>query len=234
MGACVAERGDQLALVDAELADLDAQLAQLGLQLSTGVRSSLQSFYTKWGDIEMRLQPATPIPLMGLVLLKPEQWEERLGMLVLRDGQLLPGPYVRAISTRAPIFAESKPEQTKDAKVDTVRYRYEYQRVAPQQLTGHLGRQVRITTQEGLVRRGRLYAAGAGEASVEQRLSGGRMVAHIPLRDIRSAEVRVAVRVEPEEPEEDAAASGVLPAPERESEGEHTGQAEASTEPEGQ
>jgi len=232
MGACVGEGQDMLQLIETELQQIDAGLQPLGLSLAFSARNALQSFYTKWGSIELRALPLSPVPLMGLLLLKPNQWEERLGISLLRDGLPLPGPYFVAASSTAPILmSPGTAEQAEPEPEPEPQYRFEYRAVSPAALSGHLGRQVRITTREGLSRSGRLYAAGSDEVSVETRLSGGRMVAHVAMRDIQAVEVRIPVRIEPEtEPEQGSDAPA---APEGEGQQEQTGQTEQATQQSG-
>ena len=72
-----------------------------------------------------------------------------------------------------------------------------YQSVAPGSLGQHIYREVRLQLRNQPERSGILVAVTNGQASVEQRINGGKFTAHVPLKDIVAATARFRVRVNP-------------------------------------
>ncbi|WP_456448572.1 hypothetical protein [Thiolapillus sp.] len=195
---CAKKRGlstEQYAELSAD--EMIRELSRNGIILGYGLTWALKNYVKNWGDLMVELSPPRPVGLLSLVNLPKRHLPEKLGLQLAINGQLVTDLYFSIHQgTLLPLGSSARSEK-KPVK-PRVQYRWEYQKVSPGRLSSYLDHLVRIRTLDGVIHEGRLISNGGNKISVQKKISGGKFVAHLSPANIRSVQVRVRVKVEPE------------------------------------
>lgn len=139
-----------------------------------------------WGSLEVSLVPPVPMHLVFLPFVPHEQLHRKLGLEVLVNGEPVEG--MRLGKVKSEVVSKRK-KAGEARRFGSIRKRWLYQDVKPANLLQYVGRKVKLQERGDLIRVGLLADVVDGEALVQQRLSGGKFVAHVPLKDVVKAEV---------------------------------------------
>ncbi len=195
---CAKKQGVSPEQYDERLADeILREYNREGIFLGYGLTRALKSFVKNWGELTVEFSPPSPVGLQSLVAMSRKEYPEKLGLQVVVNGELVTDYYF-SIRQGALLQGGSSARSEKKPAKPRVRYRWEYQKVSPARLSSYLDNLVRIQTLDGVIHEGRLISTGGNKISVQKRISGGKFVAHLSPANIRSAQVRVRVKVEPE------------------------------------
>lgn len=193
LGACAARLGQDVdTLRQALVNDTLAGLSRAGLQLGPGLRQAVWEYHRHGGDLRVSADPAQPINPMALLFAAPGALQQQLGLKVSVNGTPVTDTRFELRAANADELAlmlgETPPPRPSKPQTH---YRYVYHERPVASLTRHIGDQVRLHLNDGQpTRAGVLVAVKGGEARVEQRLHGGKITAHVALRDIARLEVR--------------------------------------------
>ena len=170
-------------------------LADNGIQLGRGLQQAVRSYYRNWGEIDIIIKPPVPLNLLTLMLRPPENIEETLGLQVAVNDQLLTDLGFTLNQSSNPFVPEV--QKKKKAPVVKPRYRTVWKEIPPSQLLRYRDRKVRLYIADRPARKGILIGVEGDVVFVEQRLTGGKFTAHVPMRKIYRAEANVMVRTNP-------------------------------------
>ncbi|WP_457675252.1 hypothetical protein [Thiolapillus sp.] len=168
-----------------------------GIMLGYGLTWALKKYVKNWGDLMIELSPPRPVGLATLMNLSRAELSEKLGLQLAINGQLVTDLYF-SINENAPLLRKSGSERRKRIIKPRIRYSWEYRKVAPARLSAYLDHLVRIRTADGVLHQGVLVGVDGRSISVQKKISGGKFIAHLARTNVRSAEVRVRVKIEPE------------------------------------
>ena len=183
----------------------------LGFVPGPGIRAALGRYMRQPGEIQVTAHPPASLDPSTLALYKPEDIVSLLGLNVTVNGQPLQDlsfamPQVATHASTVPDWIaemyrqtptdgeaqESSPDAEHHARPTPAEPKRVKRFLAVEigELKHYVGSDVRLyTTQGGKPRQGVLVSLQNGEASVEQRVSGGNITSHTPLADIEKAEV---------------------------------------------
>lgn len=169
-----------------------AELSKVGLQLGDGLRTALELYHEEWGDLRIAAEPPAPLNLMKLLFAEPGDWQRLLGVRVAVNRMQVQDLSFELRPANADelavLLGEEPPRRPLEPKD---RYRYVYRDRPVGSLADHVGAEVRLyLVDDQPMRAGYLVGISGGQARVEQRLHGGKITAHVALRDIRRLEVR--------------------------------------------
>ena len=170
-------------------------LADNGIELGQGLEQAVRSYYGDWGEIDIIVKPPTPLNLLTLMLRPPENIEETLGLQVAVNDQLLTDLGFTLNQSTNPFIPEA--QEKNKAPVVKPRYRMVWKEILPSQLLQYRDRKVRLHVADRPVRKGILMDIKGNTVLVEQRVTGGKFTAHVPMRKIYRAEANVMVRTNP-------------------------------------
>ncbi|HHI77408.1 MAG TPA: hypothetical protein ENJ94_09560 [Gammaproteobacteria bacterium] len=179
------------AFVEAQIAEAHRQQAAAGVTLGERLQQALDDYSRNWGELRLSIRPAEPLPMLRLATTEPERLVQTLGLRLTLNGQpvqpleLHIDPQRLAGEPPGEAGAELSPPPAPRG------YRLE-RRFVPAgvgNLGDLLGRKVRIWPKGDPVREGVLIAVVDGDALVEQLMSGGKVVAYVPLKKIERIEV---------------------------------------------
>lgn len=170
-------------------------MADNGIQLGRGLEQAVRSYYRNWGEIDIIVKPPTPLNLLVLMLNPPGNIEETLGLQVVVNDQLLTDLGFALNQSTIPFSPEA--EKKKKAPVIKPRYRMVWKEIPPSQLLQYRDRNVRLYIGDRPARKGILVGIEGDAVLVEQRVTGGKFTAHVPMRKIYRAEASVRVRTNP-------------------------------------
>ena len=170
-------------------------LADNGIELGQGLEQAVRSYYRDWGEIDIIVKPPTPLNLLTLMLRPPENIEETLGLQVAVNDQLLTDLGFTLNQSTNPFIPEA--QEKNKAPVVKPRYRMVWKEILPSQLLQYRDRKVRLHVADRPVRKGILMDIKGNTVLVEQRVTGGKFTAHVPMRKIYRAEANVMVRTNP-------------------------------------
>ena len=176
------------------LGDMHNELRKLGISLGAGLRDAISSFYTDWGDIQVRMQPAEPLGMMNMMSLTPGNAVDVLGVSLFVNGQAVPDlqfafdpqqftQLQRQLSGQP---ASNIPSPELPRRVRIVR---KYEAVPVAMLNELIGEEVRVKPLGQPLREGVLVAVVQGEAVIEQRTYGGSFTAYVHRDNIEHLEV---------------------------------------------
>ena len=169
------------------------QLRRNGVIPGPDLESSLQRYVENWGSLEVSLVPPVPMSLVFLPFVPSEQLHQKLGLEVLVNGEPVKGLRLGEVQADA-VSVREQPQQARRFRL--VRKRWLYQKVDPSRLSHYIGHRVRLQEQGDPIRTGLLVDVTNGKALVQQRLSGGKFMAHLSLAELVKAEVFVLKEVE--------------------------------------
>ena len=193
---CAQARGISVAEFEEWAANnLIREFTENGVRLGSGLKFAIRDFYTNWGEIELVMSPPTPMNALALLFTPPQKLEETLGMQLIVNNRMITDLSFRVQKDGALFSRKDKKRQPPPPPKP--RYKLVYKSVSPGQLEQHINRDVRLQLRNQPERSGVLIAVSRGQASVEQRLNGGKFTAHVPLKDIVAAEARFRVRINP-------------------------------------
>jgi hypothetical protein len=203
LGHCAQQRGQtREAYVDSLFGGDREQLAQaLGMLPGPGISEALRTFLKQPDGIDISLRPPADLDVTTLHLYEPQDVA-----LMLNTNLSVNGSRVNDLSFEAlpastlfsqlPGFGASAEgeqalaQEQEAAAKPRPRIRIAYLETVVDELPNYVGRDVRIYMYKpDVVRTGELFAIEDGEATVIQRLHGGKMAVHVPLSEIRMAEV---------------------------------------------
>ena len=184
----------------------------LGFVPGPGIREALGRYMRQPGEISVTAYPPASLEPSTLAMYKPEDMVSLLGLNVTVNGQPLQDlsftmPEVSTSGSAVPdwiaeIYRQATvDDESAEAARDTQRQSRRDRPAEPKrvkrflpveigELKHYVGSDVRIyTTQGGKRREGILVSLQDGEASVQQRVGGGKITSHTPLADIKKAEV---------------------------------------------
>lgn len=217
LGYCSGQRGlTREAYIDSLFEGDKAQLAQaLAMIPGPGISEALKTFLKQPEEIEITLRPPADLDLPTLHLYEPQDVALMLNTSLMVNGKRvedlafeapsaalggssgsslfsqLPGFGGGAADDSQPMDQKSKAEMAKPKP----KIRVGYLETAVSELPNYIGRDVRLYMHApDLVRKGELSAITNGEATVIQRIHGGKMAVHVPLAEIRMAEVRRVIK----------------------------------------
>ena len=202
MGHCAKKRGQTVeAYIDSLFEGDDDQLAQaMGFIPGEGIREAMKRYLKEPGEVYISIRPPASGDFGSLAFYKPEDAVALLDPFVQVNGEAVSdlsfkiperpggmGPFGQlsgsdktASSGGASSTSSSKKARPKPRFIQT----------AVGKLGEHIGRDVRIyTNQTDTVRKGILVSIEGPDVNIEQRLYGGKMSVHVPLRVITKAEV---------------------------------------------
>ncbi len=204
---CAGKRGLSPEQYSELLADeIIHEMSRNGIILGYGLTGALKSYVKNWGNLLIELSPPRPVAMMSLMNLSRAELSEKLGLQLAINGRLVTDLYF-SIHENAPLLRKPGVKRKKRLIKPRIRYSWEYRGVSPGRLSSYLDHLVRIRTVSGVVHEGKLVAAGGNRISVQKKISGGKFIAHLMLKNIRSAQVRVKVKVEPEKSAAEEAAA---------------------------
>ncbi len=177
-------------------AGLMQNLADNGIILGRGLQLAVRSYYTNWGKIDFSAKPARPVNLLALMFKPPTNIQQTLGLQLAINDRTLTDLSFR-LQRGARLFSSSEPLKKKKPRAPKPRYQMIWKRVEPVKLQQHLDRKVKLYMADRILRTGILMGINGAMAEVEQRVSGGKLTAHVPLRNISRAEVEVRMRINP-------------------------------------
>ncbi len=196
---CAGKRGlspEQYSELLAE--EMIREMSRNGIILGYGLTWALKNYVKHWGDLMIELSPPRPLGMPSLMRLSRAELSEKLGLQLAINGQLVTDLYF-SIHEAAPLLRKQGDNTKQKVTKPRIRYRWEYRNVSPGRLHSYMDHLVRIRTVSGVVHEGKLVGTSDNRISVQKKISGGKFIAHLVPENIRSAQVRVKVKVEPEE-----------------------------------
>jgi len=200
--ACAGESGgspleyqEKLATHAAAGLDQIYAMEEVGQSLSQSVRA----FYQQWGDFYLTAHPASPIGMLNLLFMQPDELTQAMKISIRINNNpvqyLKPGPAQQSRERReeaslADLLGLESADK-KQAKTSAPRYRRQYVQVDFDDLNNHINEKVRVYTGEFPTRIGKLVKATKNEVSLEQSTHGGKFTAHILRDNVLRAEVRM-------------------------------------------
>ncbi len=195
---CAGKRGLSPEQYSELLADeIIREMSRNGVILGYGLTWALKNYVKHWGDLMIELSPPRPVGMVSLMKLSRAELSEKLGLQLAINGQLVTDLYF-SIQEDAPLLQKPGAKGKKKVAKPPVHYRWEYRNVSLGQLSSYLDHRVRIRTVSGVVHEGKLVGTSGNRISVQKKISGGKFIAHLMPKNIRSVQVRVKVKVEPE------------------------------------
>ncbi len=182
------------------------EMGRNGIILGYGLSWALKNYLKHWGNIMIELSPPRPVGMASLMNLSRAELSEKLGLQLAINGQLVTDLYF-SIQENAPLLRKSGGEGKKKAVKPLVRYKWEWRNVSLGQLSSYLDHRVRVSTVSGVLHEGKLVGTSGKRISVQKNISGGKFIAHLVAKNIRSVQVRVKVKVEPEKSATEEAAA---------------------------
>jgi hypothetical protein len=177
----------------------------LGIVPGPGIRDALKKYLMKPGEISISVRPPADLDLSSLMLYKPQDVALLLNTKLLVNGERVDditfevaaavvnemeeGGFLSKLPgmEEAAAKAAKKKESQKKAKP---KIQLRYQSTPVNALAKYVGRDVRIhTNTTDVVREGELTSVKGEEVTVLQRVHRGKLSVHVPLADIKSAEV---------------------------------------------
>lgn len=160
---------------------------------------AVETFYQQWGDFYLTAHPSTPIGMLNLLFMQPNQLTETLNMSVRVNNnpvmavKLDPArPDERAQEeSLAVLFGLESPVKAAAAVTARSHSSKRYVQVGFDELQNHLNEKVRIYTGEFPTRIGKLVSVTKHEVALQQRTHGGKFTAHIQRDNVLRAEVRM-------------------------------------------
>lgn len=180
------------------VADTRALMARAGLQLGAGLSNALAEFHRDWGEFSVSAQPPAPLNPMALMFSPPGDWQRALGLRASLNQRPITDLSFELRPPDADELAILLGEETAPSgpRVKPPRYRRVFRTVTVGNLSHHVGAEVILHMGEGQPERhGLLVEVSGEELRVQQRLHGGKMTAHVPLREIVSAEVQFVEKI---------------------------------------
>ena len=204
---CAGKRGLSPEQYSELLADeMIREMSRNGIILGYGLTWALKNYIKHWGNLMIELSPPRPVGMVSLMNVSRAELSEKLGLQLAINGQLVTDLYF-SIQEDAPLLRKPGTEGRKKVVKPPVRYRWEWRKVSLGQLSSYLDHRVRIRTVSGVVHEGKLVRTGGNRVSVQKKISGGKFIAHLIPKNIRSVQVRVKVKVEPEKSAAEEAAA---------------------------
>lgn len=168
-------------------------LADNGIELGRGLEQAVRSYYRDWGEIDIIVKPPTPLNILTLMVRPPENIQQILGLQVAINDQLLTDLDFTLNQAANPFV----PEVEKKAPLARPRYKMEWKEIPTSRLMNYRDMRVRLHVADRPVRKGILIGVDRKTVLVEQRVTGGKFTAHVPMRKIYRAEAKVMVRTNP-------------------------------------
>jgi hypothetical protein len=186
---------DRAAYVQALVGQSDATfLERFGAAPGPGLRDAIARYLQRPGEVKLVLRPATELLLTPTASHSAQYWIEAAGLELFVNGQLVED---LSVVTGSP--AAASPDATngppgegamKVAAGSTAPSRPRFQERPLVEIGDYLDYRVRVHTRDGKPpREGRLKHVNAELADVDQRHSGGHLVAHVRLEQITRLEV---------------------------------------------
>lgn len=161
-------------------------LERFGVAPGPGLREAISRYLQQPGEVKVVLRPTTELLLNPAAGHSPEYWIEATGLELYVNGQL-----VEDLSVIVPKPQDEADGEAGDAGNEGARSRRaSFQERPLAEIGGYLDYRVRVHTRDGKPpREGRLKNVDAQHADIDQRLSGGHLVAHVRLEQITRLEV---------------------------------------------
>ncbi|MEJ2345556.1 MAG: hypothetical protein P8076_13005 [Gammaproteobacteria bacterium] len=185
-----------------------AYMREWGFVPGPGIRAAYRSFLTHPGELHITAKPSEPVNTASLALYRPQDRVRMLNLTAQVNGKPVSDLSMRTMqhTPAAPSVARQpaapKPGSPRVTAPPHVVHRAAvpaaptqpvsttaYRQVSKRSLGSHVGRPVRVYTNEGQLRAGVLAAYSDGEAVIEQHIYGGTFAARVPVRDISKVEV---------------------------------------------
>lgn len=201
VGHCAKKRGQTPEAYIDSLFDGDEQrLAEaLGFIPGEGIREAMKRYLKAPGEVYISIRPPASGDFASLAFYKPEDAIALLDPFVQVNGQAVtdlsfkmperpPGsPSAPGLFRRLPVADKTV---SAGASAKKARPKARFLPTAVADLGEHIGRDVRVyTNRTGVVRKGILVSIDGPDLNIEQRLYGGKMSVHVPLRSIERVEV---------------------------------------------
>lgn len=181
-------------LADVAVAKLEGQ----GLTLGGGLTRAMRQFYTDWGEITVEARPSTPLGLLSLMFLPPDQLAPALGIRMrLNEQPIADTSFTWQQPDGSRLSALFGQEQqggagaTTPVRPNRILVRRAYERVAIGDIGGFVDHRVRVKPRGQPLREGVLKGIVNGEAEVVQTLHGGKFTVYVPLAQIESLQALV-------------------------------------------
>jgi len=186
---------DTLFLVDDEVYG-----SELGFVPGPGLKELLKKVVGSAEELVITASPSPNLTLANISLYTPKQLLELADLKVMINGQPVTDLSYQFSSKSKEILAKLGKRQEqgidKAAKVKRKKTVKRYLPVQVELLKGYVGSELKIySTQTEKPRAGVLTSIGDRVATVEQRLFGGKIELHIPLKKIERVEVLSVVKV---------------------------------------
>jgi hypothetical protein len=166
----------------------------LGFVPGYGIRSLLEELVTNGGTVEVKVAWPSELPMQQAAMLPPESLVKMLVKQVTINGKL-----ITDLSFSQVDIAGMELGGDEFLDEDAVRWaeeqrrkkrRWSYQEVSKQELSGHLGRQVRLYVKgSSKPRTGELDEVTPREVLVDLRNNRGTITSHVPFDQLLRAEV---------------------------------------------
>ncbi len=187
---------DALFLVDNEVYG-----SELGFVPGPGLKELLKKVVGSAEELVITASPSPNLTMANISLYKPKQLLELLDLKVMSNGQPVTdlsyqfSPKSKEMLAR--LGKAQEPGSNKTAKVKRKRVVKRYLPVEVKLLKGYVGSELKIySNQTEKPREGVLTSIGDRVVTVEQRLFGGKIELHIPLKKIERVEVLSIVKVD--------------------------------------
>ena len=167
-------------------------LERWGVVPGPGLERVLQRYAKEWGSLELDLQPPVPMSLAFLPFVPAEQLHEKLGLELLVNGEAVEGlrfGRVEGVPEKKSVRRTAREAAPRPQGDQRTRRQWVYRSVDPGRLSLYLGHRVRLQERGDPVRQGVLVEVRDDRAVVEQRVKGGKFMAHLSLEDLVKAEV---------------------------------------------
>lgn len=188
---CAAKNGVSIEDYQLLLADqFVRQQRGYGIELGWGLQSTVKQFYKDWGEVELLINPASPLNPMGLLMLGPEKLLDSLGLELTLNGQLITDLDLKISEAKGRVSALLiPPKKVFKAKKRRAVYQSVYRQVPVSSLSRYVNQSVIMYTRNGAKRTGVLVTLDADTARLDQRQPGGQFSSYVPIHEIERVDV---------------------------------------------
>jgi hypothetical protein len=195
---CARRRGsDRETYLRALASESDAAFAErFGVAPGPGLRDAIARYLQQPGEVKVVLRPDAELVLAPGAQHSLQYWIEAAGLALYVNGQLVEDLSVLpAATTIAPRPGDAEPDRVVGAERDATAVAVStgpagFRERPLADIGKYLDHRVRVHTRDGKPpREGRLKHVDAVQADVDQRHSGGHLVAHLRLEQISRLEV---------------------------------------------
>lgn len=166
----------------------------------SGLRFALKLFSEDWGEMRLQARPAEPVGMISMMAMAPERLKEVLDLyLAVNKHMVTDLSYEFDVSRMGQQFAVQRQKSVEKEQEPETRptrrnsYRYEYREIDLADLDKYRRYKIRLTLKNNPTREGFLISYVNQLAKIEKRLKTGKIVAHVPKRDIERAELLVKI-----------------------------------------